>query len=328
MPAVSRQGSLDIDDLGDVEVMQAQRAVAAMATYVHLRLAEPTQPSFRFSGDEYTQGQEDSFETSCLNIAKRPAPLRGDTLHDSLHKLQRLNGRLVLIQGIAMNGSPLRAVIRHNLDKRSAVMSTGHNVGRHVSRSYTHSHTSLSDGLAPRATLPSTFRSHYRLFLRAISAAVLAQPDATSRLRKLWRPVFDEAAKVIQQIEDEQTSTAKRELLVHCYTRWEQRADNTIPLLYSSAISRGLPHRITQNLHQMIRANQSIRDPTEPSKKPWRGQLPPDAPEYKPKPIKPLSSVQAQLKEHFCLAPHYLGELVGMAEGWGGVTLGRTQRRR
>ncbi|KAJ2996727.1 hypothetical protein NUW54_g7206 [Trametes sanguinea] len=55
MPAVSRQGSLDIDDLGNAEVVQAQRAVAAKATYVHLRLAEPTQPSFRFSGDGYTQ---------------------------------------------------------------------------------------------------------------------------------------------------------------------------------------------------------------------------------------------------------------------------------
>ncbi|OSC98416.1 hypothetical protein PYCCODRAFT_1375217 [Trametes coccinea BRFM310] len=214
---------------------------------------------------------------------------------------------------------------RHSLDKRTVTAGT---LGRHVPRSYNHSHTSVSEGLAPRIALPSTFRSHYRLFLRAISASVLAHPDATARLRKLWRPVFDEAANVIQQIEDERTPLTTRKLLVHRYTRWEQRVDNTIPLLYSSAISRGLPHRITRNFRQMIWANQDIRDPTAPSKKPWRGQLPPDAPEYKPKPIKPLSKTQAQLKQHFSLAPRLLGEIVGMAEGWGGVSLGRTRRHR
>ncbi|KAI9061447.1 hypothetical protein FKP32DRAFT_1575922, partial [Trametes sanguinea] len=192
---------------------------------------------------------------------------------------------------------------------------------------YTHSQSSVSQGPAPCAALTSNFGSHYRLLRRAISASVLAHPDATSRLRKLWRPLFDEAARAIQQIEDEQAPLATHELLLHWYTRWEQRVDHTIPLLYSSAISRGLPHRITQNFRQMIRANQAIRDPTEPSKRPWRGQLPPDAPEYKPKAIKPLSEVHAELQHHFSLAPRLLGELFGMAEGWGGVSLGRTQRR-
>ncbi|KAI0764377.1 hypothetical protein BD413DRAFT_482581 [Trametes elegans] len=176
--------------------------------------------------------------------------------------------------------------------------------------------------------LPPTFRSLYRLFLRATAASVLAQPEATARLRKLWRPAFDHAVHIIRQMEDEKTPAARRDVLARWYSRWEARIDNTLTLLYSSAIARGMPHRVTQNLYRMIQSNQVLRDPSLPGKKPWRGQLPPDAPEYKVKPVKLLSPVQRELGQHFRCSPRILGEVVGMAEGWGGLSLGRTQRRR
>ncbi|KAI0366718.1 hypothetical protein BV20DRAFT_971444 [Pilatotrama ljubarskyi] len=176
--------------------------------------------------------------------------------------------------------------------------------------------------------LPPTFRSFYRLFLRATAASVLAHPDATLRLRKLWRPVFDHAAHAIRQMQDDQLPPTRRETLARWYTLWEKRMDNTVSLLYSSAISRGLPHRVTQNLHRMARATAILRDPSRPNKKPWRGHLPPDAPEYERKPVKPPTPTQTQLGIQFRTAPRTLGEIVGMAEGWGGLSLGRTRRLR
>lgn len=104
--------------------------------------------------------------------------------------------------------------------------------------------------------------------------------------------------------------------------------DNTISLLHSSAVSRGLPHQVTRNLHRMMDANSTLRDPSLPNKKPWRGQLSSDAPEYKRKRIKPTSPTQEEQKALFRACPRLLGEIVGMAEGWGGLSLGRTQRRR
>ncbi|KAI0644933.1 hypothetical protein C8Q79DRAFT_912545 [Trametes meyenii] len=181
---------------------------------------------------------------------------------------------------------------------------------------------------ATRTPLPPTFRSLYRLFLRASAASVLSQPNATARLRKLWRPVFDHGVHAIRQMQDHRIPAARRDSLNVWYTRWEKQIDNTIELLYRSAISRGLPHRVTQNLHRIVQANQTLRDPLLPHKKPWRGQLPPTAPEYQRKPIRVLSPSQAELGALFRTAPRLLGEVIGMAEGWGGLSLGRTQRRR
>ena len=104
--------------------------------------------------------------------------------------------------------------------------------------------------------------------------------------------------------------------------------DNTLSLLYSSAVSRGLPHRITQNLSHMVLIDATIRTPIQPLKRPWRGQLPRDAPEYQRKPVKPLTPAQVEQDSHYHLVRRFLGELVGMAEGWGGISLGRTQQRR
>ena len=104
--------------------------------------------------------------------------------------------------------------------------------------------------------------------------------------------------------------------------------DNTLSLLYRSAVSRGLPHRITQNLSHMSLIDAKIRNPIQPTKRPWRGQLPQNAPEYERQPIKPLTPAQVEHDSHYHLARRFLGELVGMAEGWSGISLGRTQQRR
>ena len=71
-----------------------------------------------------------------------------------------------------------------------------------------------------------------------------------------------------------------------------------------------------------------IRNPIQPTKRPWRGQLPQNAPEYERQPIKPLTPAQVEHDSHYYLARRFLGELVGMAEGWSGISLGRTQQRR
>lgn len=80
--------------------------------------------------------------------------------------------------------------------------------------------------------LPPTFRSLYRLFLRATAASVLAHPDATSRLRKSWRAVFDHAANTVRQMEDARLSADQRDSLTHWYVQWESRS-KLVPKLLS-----------------------------------------------------------------------------------------------
>lgn len=63
-----------------------------------------------------------------------------------------------------------------------------------------------------QAVLPSTFRSLYRLLLRACSSTVLHQPRATARLRRLYRPVFDAAALRIQAHNKEEDVTKRVEI--------------------------------------------------------------------------------------------------------------------
>jgi hypothetical protein len=72
-------------------------------------------------------------------------------------------------------------------------------------------------------TLPFTFRSLYRLVLRACSSTVLHQPRATDRLRRLYRPVFNGAALKIQRYEAEQDA-AKRVDIERWMLVWNQRS--------------------------------------------------------------------------------------------------------
>ncbi len=48
--------------------------------------------------------------------------------------------------------------------------------------------------------LPAAFKSLYRLHLRTVSAAVMHHKGATRNLRRLWRPTFDDGARVTQEL--------------------------------------------------------------------------------------------------------------------------------
>jgi hypothetical protein len=75
-----------------------------------------------------------------------------------------------------------------------------------------------------RSRLPSTFTGLYRLFLRMSSASVLHQRQAKKNLRKLWRPVFDDAAVVINKLQNDSVNTTERDALGNWLKVWEARS--------------------------------------------------------------------------------------------------------
>jgi hypothetical protein len=82
----------------------------------------------------------------------------------------------------------------------------------------------LSEILAMAFRLPPTFTSLYRLVLRATSASVLHHTSATRGLRQLWRPTFQEASKVIRQLNDEFCEKAEREKSLEWLRVWERQS--------------------------------------------------------------------------------------------------------
>jgi hypothetical protein len=102
--------------------------------------------------------------------------------------------------------------------------------------------------------------------------------------------------------------------------------DHTLELLYNSAISRGLPHQVTENLGHITGVERS-RIVSAISKLPkWQPQAP-SIPEV-PKPLtqKQLKTLEAkreqdQFKEN---AMGALSQVIRMAEASAGLTLGRT----
>ncbi|CDO72600.1 hypothetical protein BN946_scf184985.g19 [Trametes cinnabarina] len=70
MPALSRYDTLEIDDLDDVEMVQAQRAVAAKATYVCLRRVEPHRKPSEYTENERTQ-RHLTYQNHSAIVAKR-----------------------------------------------------------------------------------------------------------------------------------------------------------------------------------------------------------------------------------------------------------------
>ncbi|KAI0692407.1 hypothetical protein C8T65DRAFT_711378 [Cerioporus squamosus] len=185
--------------------------------------------------------------------------------------------------------------------------------------------------LSVRAPLPPTFLSLYRLFLRSTAASVLSEPEATSVLRKAWRPAFSQAAMVMRQLERDDVLPEHRRALTHWLTEWEKRVDKTLSLLYSSAVARGLPHKVTRNLHLMIATNTNVIDPPPflLDGGVWNGQLSPRDPKYQPPKTPKSKTPQQRARERFTgRSLHALSDVIGMAEASGGVTLGRLLRRR
>ncbi|KAL1741750.1 hypothetical protein HDZ31DRAFT_44764 [Schizophyllum fasciatum] len=104
---------------------------------------------------------------------------------------------------------------------------------------------------ARQISLPTTFKSLYRLTLRTASAAVLHHPHATRYLRQLYRPAFEDAIGAVTRLQAASSSPHTRRditLLRNWYVEWGHRVDNALSLMYHASTARGLPHRLTRNL--------------------------------------------------------------------------------
>ncbi|KAJ3907711.1 hypothetical protein F5879DRAFT_795164 [Lentinula edodes] len=174
--------------------------------------------------------------------------------------------------------------------------------------------------------LPPYFTSLYRLFLRTSSASVLHQSSAVRNIRSLWRPVFTDAARVINKLQTNPSDLEKNSLQ-NRLKDWETQMDRTLSLLYASATSRGLPHQLTRNLSQLYHSEyERMSNRKYPV---WNAQLPPRSHEYHipapdtiPKTLnKEEKARQVQYLED--RAWNALGLAVSMAEGRDKLSLGR-----
>ncbi|KAJ7133742.1 hypothetical protein C8R43DRAFT_644917 [Mycena crocata] len=165
--------------------------------------------------------------------------------------------------------------------------------------------------------LPSEFTSLYRLFLRTAAASVLHQPQATKSLRKLWRPVFEDAARVTTRLQADALSAAYRNDLEIWLQTWHLRVDNTLVLLYNSCTTRGLSHQLTRNLSFLLQREQDRINKRKPRE--WKPDSLPTT--------KVLKVEQRQQRE----AAHgwdALEEVVRMAEGRNELSLGKMTLKR
>ncbi|KAJ3924610.1 MAG: hypothetical protein NXY57DRAFT_286456 [Lentinula lateritia] len=174
--------------------------------------------------------------------------------------------------------------------------------------------------------LPPYFTSLYRLFLRTSSASVLHQSSAVRNVRSLWRPVFTDAARVINKLQTK-PSDHKQKSCQNWLKDWETQMDRTLSLLHASATSRGLPHQLTRNLSQLFHSEyERMSNRKYPV---WNAQLPPRSHEYHTR--TPDTTPKALNKEKNVRQVQYLedrawkalGFAVSMAEGRDKLSLGR-----
>ncbi|KAH8103548.1 hypothetical protein BXZ70DRAFT_738438 [Cristinia sonorae] len=166
--------------------------------------------------------------------------------------------------------------------------------------------------------LPLAFTSLYRLVLRAAGASVLHHPAQTRQLRRLFRPTFQEAAKVIRKLEKQPSD---QQHLSEWLELWQTRVDSTLSVLATSSSSRGLSHNLTRNIATILR-NASFANPKR--KFNWNPKLAPDSKAYQPKPLASFAKdreSQAYSNDAFGA----LGEVIMMAEGRHGILLGRVR---
>ncbi|KAF8507747.1 hypothetical protein JB92DRAFT_2958263 [Gautieria morchelliformis] len=170
--------------------------------------------------------------------------------------------------------------------------------------------------------LSSQLTSTYRLFLRATSAAVLHHPTATRNIRKLYRPIFDEAANVDVQVKTTR-DPQKTKLLEQWLVTWNKRVDNTLELLHSSATTRGLSHRLTRNIGFLTHAYLKSR---MRKGQVWDPQLPASAPIYSIRPGKVPTAKEKKQQSRAAFDAtvfHSVGQVVRLAEGQSNISLGR-----
>ncbi|KAG2127229.1 hypothetical protein DEU56DRAFT_531178 [Suillus clintonianus] len=186
------------------------------------------------------------------------------------------------------------------------------------------------------ASLSAEFRSLYRLFLRANSAVVLHHSPSKIQVRRLWRPVFDEAALKIHRLQHQDVHPPERTHIVQWLYTWHKRVDHTLSLLATAAISRGIAHNITRNL-RWLRQNHVVwvEKLYYSHKSFWKPQLPPTSAQYQrysiPTPGSKPGHVlgknrKMRLFDEQC--SNAIGEVVKMAEGRHNVILGRLRLKR
>ncbi|KAF9462378.1 hypothetical protein BDZ94DRAFT_1261225 [Collybia nuda] len=178
--------------------------------------------------------------------------------------------------------------------------------------------------------LPASFTSVYRLFLRTCSASVLHHGGAKRNLRLLWRPVFAAAARNLRDLQTGRLDTASQDTKEAWLRTWEQRIDNTLALLYTSCKSRGLPHGITRNLSLLVTSERTRI--LASARKAWVPHLPPTSPQYHPPQLtqKVLKRMEDsnRIETFKATAWDPLKEVVRMAEGRDGISLGRMKIQR
>ncbi|KZP13021.1 hypothetical protein FIBSPDRAFT_869774 [Athelia psychrophila] len=187
--------------------------------------------------------------------------------------------------------------------------------------------------MKPTSTsLPPSLTSLYRIFLRTISASVLHQSRSTRSIRRLYRPEFEAAVNVIHTLQVETLDSAERVKSESWLGVWNTRMDATLDLLYSSSQSRGLSHKLTQNM-ALLSANHarwSHKHFDTPSGS-WRPNLAPNAPEYQPRQTKGRSAKEHKRQEGRAFdrnAWGAIGEAVMMAEGSQNISLGKILRNK
>ncbi|KIO34031.1 hypothetical protein M407DRAFT_3750 [Tulasnella calospora MUT 4182] len=121
------------------------------------------------------------------------------------------------------------------------------------------------------AALPHHFKSLYRSILRASSAAVLHHSTARTTLRKLYRPLFGEAASKFKVYPA--ASEQQRQEIEPWMRQWNDDMDQTLEFLVGSATNGGIPHKVTRNITQIAHyRSKHLSKDRKPL--PWNPQLP------------------------------------------------------
>jgi len=174
----------------------------------------------------------------------------------------------------------------------------------------------------PAHKLSPSFTSLYRLFLRTSSASVLHHRTATRHIRALWKSTFREAAVIIHKLQSPTLGISEREQLERWRCIWELGVDRTLSLLVTSAQSRGLAHRLTRNLSTLHFSFQEYQMRTRYGRRQaWNPQQQVYHPARQARP----SQIEAEIFDNQCWGA--LEETARMAEGKGGLTLGRMEFR-
>ncbi|KAF8312209.1 hypothetical protein DL93DRAFT_1325060 [Clavulina sp. PMI_390] len=192
--------------------------------------------------------------------------------------------------------------------------------------------------MSTNMSLPPSFRSLYRITLRALSASVAHHRAAARNMRRLYRPTFDQAAAV-------HMSPASMER-ASWLAEFDKRMDNTIAFLIVSATVNSTAHKVTQSsalqLHAQLASSHSSSSSSSSSlPSPSSSPLLNEGPVIKWDPLNPSHAADLAAKRAARRAKTSerkkriadaavrnewaVREVRSMAEGMGGIVLGRKE---